>query len=162
MSNHETVKHLVEQYQCPGCVIGSDTSCGKFCQSETCYDDSGACGAHCAGTSILGGGRLYLGLPRGMNKVGDGPSGRRIRIWPKGSKGPGWDVFNIPVWFKMDEGNLIVKTVLPRRMEIYTDIIEGGNPEMLKDVCAKGFLVGELESDFKLTPFDVTPHEEID
>lgn len=166
-SNTDALKRLVEQYQCPGCIAGCDLDCGQF-KFEEQPDAPGyafnSCQGHSPGTVLMGMSgtiKKYLGLPRGMNTVGDGEGKNRIRLWAKGTK-PEWDVFNIPIWFKMDEDNLIVKTVLPRRMEIWIDVIEEGDPSMLKDICAKGFAIGELESDFNFTPFDVTPHEDID
>ena len=48
-------KLAVEQYQCPGCVAGCDTTC--FSEHETGI----GCGKHCAGTIIFPGiGNVFL------------------------------------------------------------------------------------------------------
>lgn len=146
------MKKLIENYICSGCMKGCDTECGSF-KPRPYYGEG--CRNHFPGTGLLGGDKIYLGLPRGMNKVGDfkSPDGEsRIRIWKKGTN-PDWDAFNIPVWVKQDGENLIVKTVCPRLMETYVDIIENSTKEVIK--------FGE-ESKFSMEPFDITEIEEID
>jgi len=150
------VNKLIEKYQCPGCVCGSNTRCGKFIKDDG-YGE--CCISHVPGTSICFCGSFYLGLPKGMNKVGDfNNSYSRFRIWREGTK-PEWDAFNIPVWVKQDGSNLIVKTVLPRTMRIFIDIIENSDKSVI--VFEKSSIDG-LESDFFMTPFDITNREDID
>ena len=140
-------------------MSGSDTKCGTFKPNEYNIEGCGACATHYPGTAIMGAGKIYLGLPRGMNKVGDCPPGeQRIRLWEKGFA-PKWDVFNIPVWYKQEGEDLIVKTVQPRRMRIWIDIIEGATKDIIK-VEGSGDL--NFVPNFAITPFDVGTCEDID
>lgn len=129
-------KELVKQYQCPGCVLGYNTECGSYKVDGA----SAACTAHCAGTRFGGFGPtslVYLGLPKGFNKVGciphppDSVSPNNIRIWTDIS-GPGWDHLNVPVWASEDDGNLLVRTMCPRIGVHFIDIVEGGTLEQLR------------------------------
>ena len=96
----KTKIELVEQFCCPGCVAGSDTSCGSY--EPSTY--GAGCDNHAAGTLMMPGGKIALGLPKGFNRVGatlgkrDGfYSESNIRCWPKGDA-PDWDHLNVPVW----------------------------------------------------------------
>lgn len=59
---------MVEQFQCPGCVVGRDTKCGSF-------DPDVGYGFFCKG-QVLGtalgspNNKIALGLPKGFNKPG--------------------------------------------------------------------------------------------
>ena len=59
----EKVKDAVQEYQCPGCVVGSDTDCYE-------KGNNSECGKHVAGTIMHPGGRIYLGMPKGFNRQG--------------------------------------------------------------------------------------------
>lgn len=127
---------LVEKFQCPGCIAGGDTDCGVFKLNGT--EGAGvSCKPHSAGTILMPGGRIYLGLPRGFNKtgprMGDDPfyekAPNNIRMWTFGTH-PEWNNCNVPVW-AMDgvgdnAGFLFVRTMLPRIGLNFIDIIEGG------------------------------------
>lgn len=104
----DKIKKAVEEYQCPGCVCGHDT---------TCYQEksgSEACGKHVAGTMIMGLGQIFLGMPKGFNRVG--PSeGMKINIFRELKDGWGFDFLNVPVWkFKDEHGNTLVRGIQPR------------------------------------------------
>lgn len=118
---------MVEKFQCPGCVCGMDVGCRAF----KLWNDYGAsCSGHVAGTRLMAGGRINLGLPKGFNKLGDFDSTSEnkrvmIRLWVKGTK-PEWDRLNVAVWAMEEDGHLFVRTYSPRVNKSYVDIIEGG------------------------------------
>lgn len=106
----EEIKKMIETYQCPGCVYGSDVSCYK----------KGAgveCSAHMAGTNIRPViGRIFLGLNKGFCRLG-ACENTKISIFESFAKKPGWDYdkFNIPVWKHLDKhGNTLVRGLSPR------------------------------------------------
>lgn len=113
----QKIKHIIENYQCPGCIIGHDTEC--FVPEN----DSGrgiGCSKHCAGTGIVGHGKLFLGMPKGFNRVGLYED-QRPRIFEKYHNN--YDMFNIPVWKYLDDhGNTLVRGIMPRRNEPFLDI----------------------------------------
>ncbi len=59
-------KSMVEKFQCPGCVSGSNTKCGSF-KLEEPYGFH--CSGHVPGTTFMPGGRIFLGLPKGFDKL---------------------------------------------------------------------------------------------
>ena len=120
-----TEKSMVEKYQCPGCVCGSDTTCGQYHWNES----MNRCTGHVLGTVILGCGPIALGLPRGFCRPGNQGSNMFIRLWAEGH--PEWDKLNVPVWAMEHEGALFVRTYLPRVNVSFVDVIEGGNWSML-------------------------------
>lgn len=113
-------KTMVETYQCPGCVAGSDTGCGSFRLTGS-YGVQ--CGAHSAGTSINFTRRLFLGMPRGFNKFTRDHGIPEIRLWPEGA--PVWDNLNIPVWRMVVDGVTFVRTYMPRVGLQAIDVIAG-------------------------------------
>jgi len=119
---NDNQKRMIEDFQCPGCVCGSNTEC------DSClfFDNFGfGCKGHVAGTVFSPGGKIFLGLPKGFNKVGpihaDHPS--PIRLWENG-KDPEWDKFNVPVWYMEESGYLFVRTFCPRINTTYIDILQ--------------------------------------
>lgn len=122
---------LIEKFQCPGCVSGSDTDCGSFRRNGT--PGAGiSCDAHVAGTTVFPGGTFYLGLPKGFCKVGPLAAGHtnNIRLWMPGTH-PDWDNCNVAVWAMEVDGFLFVRTFLPRLNLSYIDVIEGGERAVL-------------------------------
>lgn len=126
-----TVKQMIEKFQCPGCVAGSDTRCGSYKSDEKPGD---MCTSHVIGTVMSGAGNIALGLPRGFNRSGYCVEKKfthnkmLIRFWPKGTL-PEWNVFNIPVWVKTQDGYMFVRTYSPRVGWTYVDVIEDGTIE---------------------------------
>ena len=114
------MKDLIEEYQCPGCVYGSDRECGSYKKSDT-----EACGSHCAGTSASGIGRFFLGMPKGFNRLGS----EDLKIWIyKHTDDFDYDCFNIPVWkYKNSEKHIIVKGLMPRLNQTFLQIFQLGN-----------------------------------
>lgn len=113
----------VERYQCSGCISGYGTSC--FQPNETA--GGVGCGKHTSGTIISSIGNIFLGLPKGFNRLGHLDSMKPIVFkdfkdfaesdWRSYSK------FNIPVWKHLDEfGNTLVRGLMPRRNEPFLHI----------------------------------------
>jgi len=137
-----------EEFQCPGCVVGSDVSCGKFKQGD--WDGSG-CVSHVVGTASGSPNNLFaLGLPRGFNKPPanifshEYASKMEIRVWPKGTY-PEWDNLNVPVWAMEKDGFLFVRTVMPRVGRIAVDIVEGGTLSMTPKAIDVAAFVDQID-----------------
>ena len=118
----EKVKKAIEEYQCAGCMKGCDTSCHKPDETEGI-----GCGAHHAATIMLGAGKLFLGLPKGFNRLGwlGALSGNdfRPKIFEKFTKEDKYDAFNVAVWKHLDEhGHTIVRGLRPRKNEPFLHI----------------------------------------
>ena len=136
MSNDSpsTAEELVEEFQCPGCVCGSDVSCGEF---KLEMNGGGvACSGHVLGTFVHPGGTFALGLPKSFNHFGkndDGSGRNRLYIWmyPSGSDLPCWDYLNIAIWAQEIRGFLFVRSYAPRIDESIVQVIEGGNRQRL-------------------------------
>lgn len=106
------LKEMVEKFQCPGCVCGSDTSCGKYKLGpgeEEC--GIGSCDGHIPGTLLYPGGKIMLGFPKGFNKVGEECP---IQLHTKESSPEGWDELNVPVWGMEEDGFLFIRSYSPR------------------------------------------------
>lgn len=126
------IKDMVEKFQCPGCVAGSNTQCGIYK-----YDpDEMKCVSHVLGTQVGLGNHVAIGLPRGFNKPGwsrDRHITRNtidVRLWTAGTK-PDWNHLNVAVWALEKDGFLFVRTFAPRVNMSWVDVIEGGTFEMV-------------------------------
>ena len=60
MTNEEAVK----EYQCPGCVSGPYEEC--FTEKP----NNAGCAEHCPGTMMIPVGKIFLGMPKGFNRIG--------------------------------------------------------------------------------------------
>ncbi len=111
---NDSIKKLVEKYQCPGCVCGSDISCyeNKYSGQE--------CSKHVSGTMVSGIGKLFLGMPKGFNRKGTEVT--TIYIYEQFKS---YDKFNIPVWKHFDGENTIVRGLSPRIDIPFIDILKG-------------------------------------
>ncbi|MDF2421379.1 MAG: hypothetical protein OPY06_00005 [Nitrosopumilus sp.] len=124
-------KQMVEEFQCPGCACGLDTT-------GTCFKadpHSLACIEHHAGTMIPGIGSINLGLPKGFNRLGmdknrDGHGSNNIRLYEKFEDHPGYNHLNIPVWAREISENdmdvLVVRCYCPRVNWDFVDVILNG------------------------------------
>ena len=117
------ISSAVERYQCSGCISGSDITCFKA--NET--SGGVGCGKHLSGTTIIGIGKVFLGLPKGFNRLGHlGNMKPVIFISFKEFAESGWkeyNKFNRPVWKYLDEhGNTLVRGLMPRRNEPFLHI----------------------------------------
>jgi len=101
------IKNAIEEYQCPGCVVGGDISCYE-------KGDSLECDKHVSGTTMIPIGRIFLGMPKGFNRHGP-VEGMSIDIFKTFSDGWGYTKLNIPVWKYLDNnGNTLVRGISPR------------------------------------------------
>ena len=112
----DSIKTAIEEYQCSGCVCGSDTECYKE------DDDGVGCGKQVPGTTIMGPGRIFLGMPSGFCRMGNQDT-LRIKIFEGinedaggwGFDQSGYGKFNVPVWKHLDMyGNTLVRGISPR------------------------------------------------
>lgn len=118
-------KKLVEEYQCPGCVCGSDVECYEDSKCPGSLD----CSAHVAGTMIAPGvGRIFLGLPAGFNRLGMAEKTKIsiFRNWKDIQAAWSYDTFNVPVWKYLDErGNTLVRGLSPRINNSWIHVLLG-------------------------------------
>lgn len=133
---------LVEKFQCPGCVCGSDTKCGEY-RIETSWGI--VCKSHVLGTMAFPYvGSFALGLPKGFCRPGFDSNGQHrnkidIRLWVSGER-PEWDRCNVAVWAMERDGFLFVRTFAPRVNQTWVDVIESGTLAM----CPNAINVGEF------------------
>lgn len=105
----DELKGVIEEYQCSGCAHGSDTDCGKFIQNGIKKE----CSNHSPGTIMYPGGKIYLGMPKGFNKVGPYIENFSILIFDELDRF--YDNLNIPVWkFRNDKGHVFIRGLSPR------------------------------------------------
>jgi len=114
------IKKMIEIYQCPGCVCGSDISCYE-------KSDGLECEKHVAGTRMSNVGRFFLGMPKGFCRLG-ACENTKISIFENFEDKPGWDYdkFNIPVWKHLDKyGNTLIRGLCPRTNYPFLHIFMG-------------------------------------
>lgn len=107
---NEITKKIVKEYQCPGCVGGGDMHCYESRRDSKDL----SCASHVAGTTMGGIGRIFLGMPKGFNRLGL-CDGTKISIYKKLSDCFEYDFLNVPVWKYLDDhGNTLVRGICPR------------------------------------------------
>lgn len=113
------IKEAVQNYQCSGCISGYDTTC--FIKNET---GGVGCGKHRAGTMIMGIGKIFLGLPKGFNRLGP-QEDLKPNIF-ESLKSSDWDydnIFNRAIWKHLTkDGHTLVRGIMPRRNEPFLHI----------------------------------------
>lgn len=121
-------KYMIEEFQCPGCIVDDDTDCIDFEENGKAF----WCNRHCPGIYVglpSARGRIFLGMPNGFCRVGVGEykkeNGPCIRLWLKETS-PDWNDLNVPVWAMEKDGFLFVRTYMPRINNAYIDVIEEG------------------------------------
>ena len=136
-------KNMIKNFQCDGCVCGSDPDeCSAFKPNKHCgafFCESWIPGTICAPSPGL----ICLGLPKGFNIIGEHITGEAIRkfgyIFLHESpddilKNPisatnifsgYWNKLNIPVWAMEHKGYLFVKTYSPRKNRMWVSVIKG-------------------------------------
>lgn len=98
----------IELYQCPGCVSLPEDDC--FEKSE----DSLSCINHVPGTIYASFGKIFLGVPKGFNRLGPYREMKMV-IFRSFTDGFGYGKFNIPVWkYKNEKGHTLVRGLSPR------------------------------------------------
>jgi len=128
---------IIQEYQCPGCVNGSDPqTCEKFKLFEQNLDNWFKCENHWPGTSVNGQ-QFHLGLPKPFALVkivaerAEKFAEPFFRFFQK-NKHPmyGTDFYygarDIPVWALEQNGFLFVQVYSPRVKKTVVEIIEGG------------------------------------
>ena len=142
---NDSIVKMVEEFQCPGCICGSDTECGSFK-----YDDGWK---RCTGHTMLGlGNVIALGLPKGFNRPGwdfekKEPTCRskmEIRLWPKGEY-PEWNHLNVPVWGMEQEGFLFVRTFCPRINVSYVDVVEDETIDLIPNAINVAAFIDDID-----------------
>jgi hypothetical protein len=147
-----TGKEMIEQFVCPGCMCGSSPGdCGKPLRSEFNFTK---CTKHVCGTSMLGGPRFALGLPKGFCKAGVKGSGQitddfyentmLIRCWCKPHR-PEWNRLNIAVWAMEKDDFLFVRTFMPRINWSAVDVIEEGTLELTPNALNVAEFIDEID-----------------
>ena len=146
---------MIEEFQCPGCVVGSNTKCGKF---E--LDEDSRCGSHVAGTYMMPGGHIVLGMPKGFNKTAmyydrangkyESSSKANIHLYTKDehAKAALWNNCNVPVWATEKDGYLFVRVYMPRINFAMVQVIEGGTMQMIREKGFNPLDVSEFEDEF--------------
>jgi len=111
------VKDAIKEYQCSGCTNGSFPSC------FTEYGSGVGCGSHHAGTIMMPIGFIFLGLPKGFNRLGPvSPEHLKPRIF-KTYEDSKYNKWNIPTWKHLNEdGHTLVRGISPRTNLPFTDI----------------------------------------
>lgn len=110
-------KKAIEEYQCVGCISGSDISC--FSENEM---GGIGCGKHRAGTLLSSIGAIFLGMPKGFNRLGE--STRLNPVIYENFESSDWkyNKFNIPVWKYLLNGHTFVRGIMPRKNEPFIHI----------------------------------------
>lgn len=122
------VIEAIETYQCPGCVCGSNTKCGKLTEVEN------RCASHVIGTIASGIGRIYLGLPKGFNRQGFNER-TELYLYQKFEDWDGYDIFNVPVWKRLDKhGNTLVRMMMPRINQTWIQVFIGNHLDKINCV----------------------------
>jgi hypothetical protein len=116
---------MVKNFQCAGCVNG-ETGCYLSYEYTT---ENIACKMHTPGTIIFPGGKVFLGLPKGFNRVGNAEN-HKIHIFESyESLHEIWeyDKFNIPVWkyYWKEHDVTLIKGMMSRTATIFTHIVKG-------------------------------------
>jgi hypothetical protein len=117
----EKLSFAIKEYQCSGCMSGYNLEC--FQQNDV---QGVGCGKHYAGTGITHIGKIFLGLPRGFNRLGEQKDLKPIIFDTFDDKY--YNMFNVPVWKHLDEhGNTLVRGMMPRRNEPFIHIYIGNH-----------------------------------
>lgn len=107
-----TPKQATEEYQCPGCVVGSDTDCGKYKQDAKAGI---GCSSHVAGTRCYPfAGLIFLGMPKGFTRTGKEEHDLKITVFENISDFT-YNFLNVPTWkWKNEKGHVFVRGHYPR------------------------------------------------
>lgn len=110
-------ENAIKEYQCSGCIHGSNLSCYE-------KESSGiGCGKHLAGTMEPGIGFIFLGLPLGFNRLGKYKDLKPNIYETFESSKWCYDKFNIPVWkYLSEKGHTFVRGFMPRLNEPFIHI----------------------------------------
>ena len=147
MSMNKLKLQMIDKFQCPGCIHGTDPEeCPKFeLIDDGCF--------HCKNwrpSTFLGGiGRSAIGLPRGFCRTGevefiDKPF-TYIRLYEKPEDLNGYDKFNVAVWAMEHEGYLFVRCYSPRNNWLFVDVVKDGKLEHAPGAINVGEFYNEID-----------------
>jgi hypothetical protein len=115
----EKLKNVIEEYQCSGCING----CGIKCFESNGNGGIG-CGKHMAGTFVMQIGKIFLGMPRGFNRLG--VQAELVPLIFETFESFDWgqyDKWNVPTWkYLSKEGHTFVRGIVPRKNEPFLHI----------------------------------------
>lgn len=116
--------NMIQEFQCPGCGLGGPDpkECSSFLLEEDLWQEKVPnfhCKNHSAGTFMGRVGYIYLGLPKGFNKVGCiQPQFKLVKrsnnIYLFLEQVPKYNNCNVPVWAMIKDGYLFVRVYMPR------------------------------------------------
>lgn len=113
----EKVRKAVEEYQCSGCVWGSNIDCYKKGSNLECVK-------HVAGTRVSNIGRIFLGMPTGFNRFG-AYEDFDLQIFESFEKKEWvYNLWNIPSWkWLSKDGHTFVRGLCPRVNQPFLHVI---------------------------------------
>tara|TARA_Y100000310_G_scaffold56232_1_gene51651 strand:+ start:51068 stop:51547 length:480 start_codon:yes stop_codon:yes gene_type:complete len=145
---------MIEKFQCPGCTCGCGVEeCDNF-KFDTVQPDWFKCKGHSAGTMLMPGGKIALGLPKGFNKVGaltnsmmDDDHTTNIRLHENIETAESiWDdQLNLPIWAMEEDGYLFVRTYQPRINMGWIDIVKGGTMALVPSAIDVSKFIDEID-----------------
>lgn len=113
----EEIKKAIEEYQCSGCINGHDVSC--FMENP---NGGVGCGGHKSGTFLSDIGNIFLGMPKGFNRLGENKKLQPYIFKTFEDSDWSYDKYNVPVWKYLKDGHTFVRGVMPRKNETFIHI----------------------------------------
>jgi hypothetical protein len=114
----ENIKQAIEEYQCSGCVCGYNTECFESNEIGGC-----GCGKHHAGTIVSFIGNIFLGMPKGFNRLGEYTKLQPTIYETFESSEWKYNMWNIPVWKHLTKDNhTMVRGIMPRKNEPFLHV----------------------------------------
>lgn len=115
MISEDKIKEAIKEYQCSGCVYGSDPdTCTSYVKSKNL-----SCAKCCTGMREQDVGLFFLGMPKGFNRCGwfehhmvisiFKDKEHFLKVWA------GYNKWNVPVWkYRNKAGHVLVRGLSPR------------------------------------------------
>jgi len=115
----EKIKLAIQEYQCSGCISGGDITCFK-----PNYSSGGiGCGEHLSGTIISNIGNIFLGMPKGFDRLGVFNKLKPNIYETFESSDWEYNMWNIAVWkYLSKDGHTFVRGIMPRKNEPFIHI----------------------------------------
>ena len=115
---NKVIKIAIEEYQCPGCISGSDIEC-----FEINSNGGEGCGKHLAGTMATGIGEFFLGISKGFNRLGFDDKLKPFVYETFKSSEWKYCKFTVPTWKYLNENNhTFVRGHMPRLNQTFLHI----------------------------------------
>lgn len=147
-----TVEDMIQRFQCPGCMLGSDITCGEY-QIDIFSHGGAKCKSHALGTLIGFNNAIAIGMPKGFNKPGFNISEKdefrcrgsmSIRLYDSDDIMT-WDKYNVPVWALEQDGFLFVRTYCPRINTGYIDVVQGGTLALVPEAMDVSEFIDQMD-----------------